>query len=107
MGSVDIMKPAKRPSRDEVDLLLRKALASSPEVVIPDSLEFCRRINCTHECLLGIVMSLAADGIVRTEKKSESSWCLTEEGKTITNEVCVCRERERQTHAEREIEQKM
>ncbi len=95
MCSVDVKEPENRPSRDEVDLLLRKALASSPEAVIPDSVEFCRRIDCTHECLLGVAMSLAADGVVRTDKKSESSWCLTEEGKTITTEVCVCRERER------------
>ncbi len=101
MGSEDVKEPEKCPSRDEVDLLLRKALASSPEAVIPDSVEFCRRIGCTHECFLGAAMSLAADGIVRTEKKSESSWCITEEGEAITTEVraecvhvCVC-ERER------------
>ncbi len=95
MCFVDMKGPENRPSRDEVDLLLRKALASSPEAVIPDSQEFCRRIDCTHECLLGVALSLAADGVVRTEKKSVSSWCLTEEGKTITTEVCVCVERER------------
>ncbi len=95
MGPADVKEPEKRPSRDEVDLLLRKALASSPEAVIPDSVEFCRRIGCTHECLLGVAMSLAADGIVRTEKKSVSSWCLTDEGETITTEVRVERWRER------------